>query len=63
MIAVGARDKTARLASSDAWDMWAVKPCFAAILQRLDNGDVLMIQMVRTGISCCSSMSVGRVAV
>ena len=50
MIAVGARDKTARLASSDAWDMWAVKPCFAAILQRLDNGDVMMIQMVRTGV-------------
>ena len=31
LIDVGARDKTARLASSEACDMWAVRPCFAAI--------------------------------
>ncbi len=30
LIADGARDKTARLASSDAWDMCAVSPCLAA---------------------------------
>ena len=32
LMADGARDSTARLASSDACEMWAVKPCFAAML-------------------------------
>lgn len=31
-IAEGARERTARLASSDAWEMCAVKPCLAAMM-------------------------------
>ena len=43
LMAEGARDKTARFASSDAWDMWAVKPCFAAILQFVDLSQLLYV--------------------
>ena len=35
MIPAGARERSERLVSSEYWWIWAVKPCFAAILRRL----------------------------
>ena len=34
---VGARERTARRASSEAWDRWAVRPCLAAMMADVDE--------------------------